>query len=320
MSISIERAWAALSEMDNVLVLTHAVPDGDAIGSLFALYLALKKMGKRVFVHTDRVPALMGYAVVPEAYSDGEPDYVVTVDVGDKKLLQKEDRERYGDRVDLNIDHHGTNVMFAKETYVDPSASAASEALFDIFTYGGLELDAAIAACLYTGVSTDTGCFRYANVTPKTLRVTACLLETGIDAAGLNTLLFETKTRPYVRFERAAMNALKVSADGKIALMVITQDMYRDAGIDEADTQGINALPRTIEGVLAGLTLKEKENGVFHASVRTKPPLIASDICAVFGGGGHRYAAGCEFGTDLEEAKTKLLREVRKAIDAIPEQ
>ena len=316
MSISAERAWQALSGMDNILILTHSTPDGDAIGSAFALYLALKKMGKTVFLHTDRVPSLMAYAVVPEAYGEGEPEHVVTVDVGDKKLLQEADRLRFGDRVDLNIDHHGTNVPFAKETYVDPSAAAAAEALYDIFTCGGLEIDREIAARLYTGVATDTGCFKYSNVTPKTLRVTAALLETGIDAAGMNTLLFDTKSPAYLAFERAALNGLRLCFDGKAALMVVTQQMYRDCGIDEADTQGVNAIPRTIEGVYAGLTLKEKKNGVYHASVRTKAPVIASEICKVFGGGGHPYAAGCELGTDLKTAEEKLLAAVREALSA----
>ena len=317
MSITLERAWQALSAMDNILILTHASPDGDAVGSAFALYLALRDMGKNVWVHTDRVPWTMADTVIKGAYADREPDYVVTVDVGDKKLLQKVDRETYGDRVDLNIDHHGTNVMFAKETYVDPDAAAASEALYDLFVSGGLTITKEIAERLYVGISTDTGCFKYANVTPKTLRVTAALLETGIDAAGMNTLLFDTKSPAYVNFERAAMNGLTLYFGGKAALMVITQQMYRDAGIDEADTQGINALPRTIEGVYAGLTLKEKDNGVFHASVRTKAPVIASDVCAVFGGGGHLYAAGCELGSDLQKAKDLLLGAVEKELRSL---
>ena len=304
---TIERAWAALSSMDNVLILTHSAPDGDAVGSAFALCLALRQLGKRVTVHTDKIPASLAYTAVENTDGDFEPDYVVTVDVGDKKLLPEGDRETYGDRVDLNVDHHGTNVLFARETLLDPAAAAASEVLFDLFSFGGITLTKEIATRLYTGVSTDTGCFKYSNTTPKTLRCAASLLEAGVDNGALNTELFDTKTPEYVAFERAAMNGLTLCFGGRAALMVITQQMYRDAGIEEADTQGINGLPRTIAGVYAGLTIKEKANGVFHASVRTKAPVIASEICALFGGGGHPYAAGCELGPDLEDAKKKLL-------------
>ena len=314
MSITtIERAWESLSAMDDVLILTHSAPDGDAVGSAFALCLALKQRGKRVSVHTDRLPSSLAFTAVET--EDFEPKYVVTVDVGDKKLLSEGDRERYGDRVDLNIDHHGTNVLFAKETLLDPGAAAASEVLFDLFEYGGIELTKEIATRLYVGVSTDTGCFRYSNTTPKTLRCAARLLEAGVDNGALNIELFDTKTPEYVAFEREAMNSLSLHFGGRAALMVITQQMYEDAQIEEADTQGINGLPRTIAGVYAGLTVKEKADGVFHASVRTKAPVIASEICAQFGGGGHPYAAGCELGPDLEEAKQKLLSAAKASLE-----
>lgn len=307
MSIPLERAWEKLLEMDDVLILTHSSPDGDAVGSAFALYLALTKMGKNARVETDEIPAVLLHTEVKEAYKDFEPRFVVTTDVGDKKLLTEGTREKYGNSVDLNIDHHGTNVMFAKETFVDPACAAACEALYDIFTYGGLEIDKEIALRLYMGIATDTGCFKYSNTTAKTLRATAALLETGIDAAGVNNDIFDTKTPEYVMFEREAMNSLKLYHGGKTALMVITQDMYRSAGIREQDTQGINGLPRTIAGVYAGITVKEKKNGIYHASVRTRDPLSASEICTLFGGGGHKYAAGCEFGRDKDEAVKALL-------------
>lgn len=307
MSISVERAWERLQEIDDVLIITHSSPDGDAVGSAFALYLALTKMGKNARVETDEIPAVLLHTEVKEAYRNFTPRFVVTTDVGDKKLLTEETREKYGDKVDLNIDHHGTNVMFAKETFVDSSCAAACEALYDIFTYGGLEIDREIALRLYTGIATDTGCFKYSNTTPKTLRVTASLLETGINVVDVNSNIFDIKTPEYVMFERMAMNNLRLCHGGKTALMVITQEMYQAAGIKEQDTLGINGLPRTIAGVYAGITVKEKKNGIYHASVRTKDPLSASEICALFGGGGHQYAAGCEFGSDVNEAVHALL-------------
>ena len=315
-SITLERAWAALSEMDDILILAHENPDGDAVGSMFALYLALKQMGRRVRCDIKDVPESLRFLVRSEAFSDFPVKHIVTVDVGDKKLLNKSFREKYGDHVSLNIDHHGTNGFFADETLVDPSAAAACEVLFSLFTFGGLTLTKEIAECLYVGLSTDTGCFRYANTTAKTLRTAACLLEAGVDNGAINIDIFETKTPQYVAFERAAMNALRLCLNGKCAVMRITQQDYKDAGISEADTQGLSGLPRMIAGVYAGLTVKERENGVYHASVRTKEPVNAAEICAKFGGGGHKYAAGCELGTDGVESERRLVAAVEEALKA----
>ena len=296
------QAWDRLRAMDNILILAHAKPDGDAVGSMFALYHALRQCGKRVRCEIVDVPAALRFVVAPEAFSDFEPVHVVTVDVADRKLLNDCFKDAYGSRVELSIDHHGVHTPFAEETLVDPSAAAASEVLFDLFTVGGVTLTKEIATCLYLGLSTDTGCFRFANTTAKTLRTAAALLEAGVDNGAINIEVFETKTPQYINFEKAAMNALRLCLGGKCAVMVLTQQMYRDAGITEADTQGIKGLPRMIAGVYAGITVTEQPSGVYHASVRSKEPVNAAEICANFGGGGHKYAAGCELGRDQEEA------------------
>lgn len=313
-SITLARAWSALTEMDDILILAHSKPDGDAVGSMFALCLALRQMGKRVKCEIKDVPENLEFVRVPGTDADFPVKHIVTVDTGDKKLLNDSFLRIYGDSVDLNIDHHGTNSFFAKETYVDPAAAAACEALYDLFTYGGLTITKEIAACLYVGVATDTGCFRYANTTAKTMRTAAALIDVGVDTVGINTDLFETKTPQYVAFEKMAMNALQLTLGGKCAVLKITQRMYDEAGIREADTQGINGLPRMIAGVYAGITVKERENGVFHASVRTKEPVSAAKICEAFGGGGHKFAAGCELGTDGDLAARQLVEQVKKAL------
>lgn len=313
-SITFERAWAALSKMDDILILTHASPDGDAVGSMFALYLALKQLGKNVRCLIKDIPQSLKFAEVSEGFTDFNEKYVVTVDVADKKLLGDELKDIYGEKVDLNIDHHGTNIMFAKETLVVPEAAAACEVLYDLFVFGGINITKDIADRLYIGIATDTGCFRYSNTSSKTLRAAAELLDMGAEAGKINTDLFETKTPQYVAFEKAAMNSLRLFFEGKCAVMLITQKMYDEAGIVEADTQGINALPRMIAGVMAGVTVKERSGGVFHASVRTRDPVNAAEICALFGGGGHKYAAGTELGTDPEDAVKKIVSAVEEKL------
>jgi phosphoesterase RecJ-like protein len=308
------QAWDRLRAMDNILILAHAKPDGDAVGSMFALYHALRQCGKRVRCEIIDVPASLRFVVAPEAFADFEPAHVVTVDVADRKLLNDCFKDTYGGRVELSIDHHGVHTPFAEETLVDPSAAAASEVLFDLFTVGGVTLTKEIATCLYLGLSTDTGCFRFANTTAKTLRTAAALLEAGVDNGALNADIFETKSAAYIAFEKAAMNALTICLGGKCAVLVLTQQMYRDAGITEADTQGIKGLPRMIEGVYAGVTVTEQKDGKIHASVRSKEPVNAAEICAAFGGGGHRYAAGCELSSDRAVAVSSIVAAVEQKL------
>ena len=302
-----KEAWNALAAMDHILLLTHRLPDGDAVGSLFALYGVLRAMGKHVTYEIDDVPASLRIAPLPPKEAL-DPAYVVTVDVGDKKLLGAETENRYGSRVDLSIDHHATHVPFATKTLVDPTAAAACEVLFDLFHCGDIFIDPATAAWLYTGLSTDTGCFRYANTTAKTLRTAAALVEAGANNGALNETLFETKTRAYADFEAMALGTLRYFLNDRCAVLTITQDLYEKTGVKENEVKPVNNLPRQIEGVLAGITLKEKENGGWRVSLRTREPVNAAAICERFGGGGHKLAAGCELGGTAEEAIEKLVR------------
>ena len=223
MNVNYTEAFDALKEMDDILLLTHRLPDGDAVGSIFALYLVLKGMGKRVKCITDKIPSSLKIAALEDCGGDFEEKYVVTVDVGDRKLLGDELNALYGDKVDLCIDHHGTNVEYAKRTLLDPAASAACEVIFDMLQAACEEITKDVAKELYIGIATDTGCFRYGNTTAKTMRTAAALMETGIDTVFYNTEIFETKSREYAAFEKLALNNLHTYFDGKCAVMAINK-------------------------------------------------------------------------------------------------
>ncbi len=318
MNVNYTEAFDALREMDDILLLTHRLPDGDAVGSIFALYLVLKGMGKRVKCITDKIPSSLKIAALEDCGGDFEEKYVVTVDVGDRKLLGDELNALYGDKVDLCIDHHGTNVEYAKRTLLDPAASAACEVIFDMLGAAGEEITKDIAKELYIGIATDTGCFRYGNTTAKTMRTAAALMETGIDTVFYNTEIFETKSREYAAFEKLALNNLHTYFDGKCAVMVITRDMYEQSGLDEAGDKAVNPLPRQIEGVLAGITLKEKKDGSgWRVSVRSKDPVSAAEICIQLDGGGHKLAAGCELTGTCEEAVNAMLGAAEKVLNRV---
>lgn len=313
MNLTHKEAFALLQKIDNILILTHRSPDGDAVGSMFALYYTLKGMGKNVRCIIDTVSEALAFPVAEESFIDFKEDYVVTVDVADKKLLTEETLSLYGDNIYLAIDHHEANKPFGENILLDYKASAACEVIYDMLEEAGMDIDIKAAEALYLGISTDTGCFRYPNTSAHTLYVASKLVEKGIDNGEINRIVFETKTREYVQFEQLAMQSLRTYFDGKCAVMVITQDMYRRTGVTESDTHSIAALPRQIKGVLVGIVVKEKRDGTYKVSVRTNEPVSAAEICETFGGGGHRLAAGC----DMTGRPTQVVNDVLKVVGEV---
>ncbi len=317
MTLTHKDAFGLLEKSDNILILTHRNPDGDAVGSAFALWNVLHEMGKRVRVEIDTVPDSLSMPVTEDAFGDFEPEFVVTVDVADNKLLTNGHFEKYGSRVDLAIDHHESNKPFARDILLDYRASAACEVIFDMLEAVNFPVSRAAATAMYLGISTDTGCFRYPNCTEHTLYAASRLVECGAPNAEINRIVFETKTREYVQFESLAMSSMRTYFDGKCAVIVITQDMFKKTGTTEADVHGIAALPRQIEGVLAGIVIREKTDGTYKASVRTNEPLSAASICETFGGGGHRLAAGCDLSGTKQQVVNAILKAVEEALKEI---
>ena len=305
MLIDLGSAASFLKENDNFTILTHAHPDGDTLGSGIGLCLALRALGKKAnVINNEEIPPKFRYLEIePQEF---EEKTVVAVDIADVTLMGNELKEKYETRVDLSLDHHGSNRLFAKLNCVDSSAAAAAQIIFELVELLGVQITPQMANCFYTGISTDTGCFRYANVTPDTHRVAARLMECGADAAKINVKMFETKTRTYAALERLALDGMQFFYDGRCALITITREMFAESGSDENECDGIAAISRQIEGVLVGVTMRERRDGTYKASVRTHNPVDASAICARLGGGGHPNAAGCQLPGTREEA-TKLL-------------
>lgn len=314
MIIELNSAVEFLKNNNNFLILVHGNPDGDTLGCGLALKEALTSLGKSAHVCcNDPVPKKFNYMGTVDT-DDFIPDTIVAVDVADTKLLGKSFEEKYGDRVDLCIDHHGSNRLFAKQTLLDSTAAAACEIILQVIRGLEVEITKSIAACIYTGLTTDTGCFRYSNVTPRTMRMAADMIEAGAENAKINTAMFETKTKTYVALERLALDGMKMYFDGKCAFITITQEMYRKSGSDETEVDAIASLPRQIEGVLVGVTMREKKDGTFKVSMRSGESANVSEICATMGGGGHPRAAGCTVKGDINNATRTVLENVKKFI------
>lgn len=305
-----------LRENEEFLVLSHEHPDGDTLGCAFALCEILKKLGKkRAFRCADDITADFSYMTEGFSGDEVKDPFIVAVDVADEKLLGSL-REVYGGKVDLCIDHHTSNTMYARYSFIENKA-AACEIIYELALETGVEMDRYIRNCIYTGLSTDTGCFRYQNMTASVFRIAAELMEQGIDFGKINKLMFETKTKTSLELEMLARETLEYHFDGKCAVITVTQDMYKKSGSNEHECYPITALPRQIEGVLVGAVLKEKKDGTFGVSVRTEEGLDASEICARLGGGGHKGAAGATLKSDYEAGKKELLDSVKISLDGI---
>lgn len=295
-----------LEAHDNYDILTHAYPDGDTLGSAFALSLALEQIGKKSRVITTNIPSAFSY--LPKAeQQEFETQTVVSVDVAADSLLGSNMSDYIG-RVDLCIDHHGSNTFTAKEKFVDKFASANCEILYKLFQRMDVKITKEIADCLYTGISTDTGCFRYTNTTAETMRVAASLMDFGCDTAYINKAMFETKSKNKIQLERAVYDTMQYCADGRCALIYTTVDMLERLGIGDDELEGLASIPRQIEGVLIGITMREKEKNFFKISVRTNDNINASHFCSLFGGGGHPAAAGCTIEGSLNDVREKLVK------------
>ena len=304
-----------LKKQDNIFILTHQYPDGDTLGSACALCMALQSLGKDAkILNNDTVPAKYRYLFDGVQEQEFSPVYLVSVDVADCQLLG-ENLSMYGDKVDLCIDHHGSNVQYAKESFIDSDAAATAEIIYDLIRVLQIEIDQKIASCIYTGISTDTGCFNYANVTPKTHLIAADLLKTGIDAAKINRLMFDKKSRQRIELEKLVMGTMEFFFDSRCAFIYVTNEMCKQVGASEEDLDGLASIPRKVDGVIVGVTLREKQSGIFKISLRVDDTLDASAICAKFSGGGHRAAAGCTIGGGLTVAKQQILEAIKAEMD-----
>lgn len=310
-NVTLEEAAQFLLSHDDFVIISHANPDGDTFGCSYGLCCALQKLGKRArIVCADPLPANFFHLKEAIVEQDFEEKTIVSVDIADKTLMGKLESV-YGDKVDLAIDHHLSHVPFAEKRYVDDEAAACCEIVYDLIKLLGAEIDAAMAQCIYTGIATDTGCFKFANTTRHTHEKAGELMEYGFDCAALNYRLFDMKSRARIKLEQYTLENLDFFAEGKGAIVALSKQLLDT--VDSEDVNGISSLPRMIEGVEVGVVLKEKED-CWKASMRSLK-INVQEICGRFGGGGHLNAAGCSFkNMKIEEITQKVKAAVEEAI------
>ncbi len=313
--ITDRQAAELLRQADDILLLAHQYPDGDTLGCNFALCQALQNMGKRARVLCgDPIPEKYDYMTAAVPMTDFEPAYICALDVADPRLLGPQVQAEYAHRIDLCLDHHSTHTGFSRYACVDASCAAAAMLIMRVIRLLGTEITPAIATCLYTGIATDTGCFKYANTDATAHRMAADCMDIGIPTEMINRVNFDMKSRARIELERMALDGMEFHHSGRVAIMTITNEMVRQSGAKENDMEGLPPIPRQIEGVWVGITLRQKADGSYKISVRTGTHADAAAICALLGGGGHNRAAGCAIEGTLDEAKAAILKAAEIAI------
>ena len=304
-----------LKSNDNYIILTHASPDGDTLGAGYALYYGLKQLGKSVeVICPDVIPQNYAYFLCNTDHISRENATIVAVDIADKRLLGALEDE-FGEKVELNIDHHITNTRYADALYLDGSAAATCEMVYDLLLSLEVTLDDTIAKALYTGIVTDTGCFKYSSVTARTHKIAAALYDYNIEADVINKIMFDTKSKNLLCLERMVLDTAEYHFDDKCMMLTITATMQEKTGCSGPDLEGITAISRTVEGVMVGVTVKQTGSDTYKASLRTYDPLNASQICKTLGGGGHKNAAAAILCGNLEDIKAKILDAIKQHME-----
>ena len=296
-----------LLERDNFTILSHRRPDGDTIGSSAALCLGLRKLGKKAHVlynaEVSQRFAWLHAGLTKETVEEG--DCVVSVDVASPGMLSKAFEHLLG-RIALRIDHHGSATSFTDEELVDAHSASCAELVWDVLEEMGVTMDSAIAEAVYVGVSTDTGCFRYANTTAHTFATAAKCAQAGARVYELNQELFETNTLGRLRMQAWIVDHMKLLRGGEMAIIAIPKAVEESIGVTEDDMDNISSFPRTVAGVKMAATLRETADDGTKMSVRAVPGCDATEVTVKFGGGGHKGAAGASFKLPLDKAAEEV--------------
>ena len=307
-----------IKKAQTIVILTHESPDGDAVGSSLALYLALKELNKKsVELIIPVFPKAFGFLPgVNEILKKGTMDsydLVIALDVADVSRLNNCIEYFENSKVKISIDHHGSNTMFADYNFVNPTSAAAGQVLMVLFEYLQIELTKEIAECLYAAIVSDTGGLKYQNVTVDTFECVQILIKKGINSSEISRKMIDIMTYPRFNLTRLALDRLEFFEDGKIAFTYINLEDEKKFDAGEGDHEGIVNWGKDIEGVEVSIFLHESIDG-YKVSLRSIDKVNVADICLLFNGGGHRQAAGCKLKMPLELSKQTILNEIIRAL------
>ena len=306
------KALDKIHSADTIAIISHVRPDGDAYGSTLALALALEALGKTTLLYNPS-GITSTYNYMPEIHRLTKPpekkpdlDLIIAVDTSTPERLG-EAFNSWGTKVDINIDHHASNTCYAEINIVDPDAPANAQLLYELFTQARWPITPAIADCLFVGLSTDTGSFKYRGTTARTFQVAAALAEVGARVAELAEKCYASYPLRRLHLQREILQRLELRCHDRLAFFIITQEMYRLTGARPEDTEGLIENIISIQGIELAILFEEKEDHTVKISMRSKGRINVNELCSLVGGGGHASAAGATIPGTLQEAREKLL-------------
>lgn len=315
MYIGFSETETFLRNCKDAVIITHRNPDGDCTGAGFAVKDILEQCGirSRVVCH-DVFPKRYDFITAGYTNEEFEPQTIIAVDIADPKLMGKY-QEIYGDKVQLCIDHHVSNRNYAEKTLLRPNASAVCEIIYDLAKFMGISLTRHCIECLYTGIATDSGCFKYACTTPHTHEVTAEIMReySDIDFARINRYMFDVKSIGRIRLESRLNDLIETYLDGKLCIIAVTREMMSEFGVKDEELEGFAPLTIQYEEAEVGIFIRQRAED-YKCSFRSADKVNVSKICETLGGGGHEKASGCNLSGDLGDIKKRLIEAVKNAL------
>ena len=314
---TIDQILKCIKKSKNIVIVTHENPDGDAVGSSLAMYHALKGLKKNVDIiipeYAKCFNELPGIDEVIKE-SDKAYDLAISLDAATDKLLNV--WVKYFREADqrIVIDHHSTNTMFGDINYVDLSAPACAQVVYMLIKHYRWKITPEIGTCIMAGIITDTGGFQYSGVSRDTFNIAAELLDAGVNISKVYKKVFDTKTKSSFELRRIALDRMEFLEDDKIAFTYVTNEDERKVNAGVGDYEGIVSEGRSIEGVEVSIFLHELKDGEFKISLRSNSYVNVSDVCIMFGGGGHIRAAGAKMTADPLVIRDKVVNEVKRQL------
>jgi phosphoesterase RecJ-like protein len=317
----IQKIAEILRKEDRFLIVTHVNPDGDAIGSLLGLHGALAEMGKHSRpVSREKLPEI--YDFLPrfsEVLTDTSllnvtPKWILSLDVASEERIAG-DIARFRDKASLiNIDHHHTNPGFGDLNFIAPNATSTAELVHKVLKAAGYKLSADTGKCLYTGLVTDTGCFRFSGVTSETLLLAAEMLGPGFDSFEVTRHLYEEFPLRRLKLERLVLERIEVLLDGQLILSTLYQADFERLGAQMYESENLVNRLRECQGVEVGVLITQMPDQAIRISFRSKGAIDVSSVAQSIGGGGHRRAAGAKSTLPLPELKEKIIQSIATAL------
>ena len=310
-------AYEMLRSLQDVHILIHRSPDGDCVGGGYALYHLFRQLGIRSRVCcADPIPEMFRDITDGIEFEKFEPKVRISVDVADRKLfgdLPEREKEAV---ITLCIDHHISNTHYAERLFWNPHSAAACEVLFRMMQENDIPLTRELALCLYSGISTDTGCFQFSNADAAAFDAVAQIKTAFPDLpyARLNREFFVLKSAGRIRLDSRLMQNIQLSDDGQVALIYLPYAWMKEFNVSSDEVDGVANLPMQIIGVEIGITCKQQQDGSYRISLRAGDHADVSKIANHFGGGGHVKASGCSISEGEPQDVCKMLMDVSAVI------